>query len=168
MRLVPKIFLWFWLGIVAVGGTLVVLTEVTHSRAKDDALWRDRYGPRVDLWARQATQILESEGTAALRKYIASFEVPPSRRNYLFDADGHEVLGQDVPTSVHKALEAMEGAANTEQRFFREGRAGGWREKLTPVQVESLVAVNEVQMRRFGYWPVKGWDPQRQAASIPA
>lgn len=122
MRLVPKIFLWFWLGIVAVGGTLVLLTEITHSRAKDDALWRERYGPRVDLWARQATQILESDGTAALRKYIASFDVPPSRRNYLFDASGHEVLGQDVPPPVLKVLSAVGDAANTEQRFFRQDR----------------------------------------------
>ena len=122
MRLVPKIFLWFWLAIVAVGATLVTLTEVTHSRAKDDALWRERYGPRVDLRARQATQILENEGTVALRKYLASIDVPPSRRSYLFDADGHEVLGQDVPPPVLRALEATREAANTEQRFFREDR----------------------------------------------
>ena len=38
MRLVPKIFLWFWLAIVAVGATLVALTEVTHSRARDDEM----------------------------------------------------------------------------------------------------------------------------------
>ena len=122
MRLVPKIFLWFWLAIVAVGATLVALTEVTHSRARDDELWRGRYGPRVDLWARQATQIFEGEGTAALRKYIASFEVPPGRHNYLFDADGHEVLGQDVPPQVLKVLEATGDAANAEQRFFPKDR----------------------------------------------
>jgi two-component system sensor histidine kinase CpxA len=122
MRLVPKIFLWFWLAIVAVGATLVALTEFTHSRAKDDALWRERYGPRVDLWARQGTQILDNEGTAALRKYIASFESDPGRRNYLFDADGHEVVGQDVPPKVHKALEAMAEASNTEQHVFTKDR----------------------------------------------
>jgi two-component system, OmpR family, sensor histidine kinase CpxA len=121
MRLVPKIFLWFWLAIVVVGATLIALTEVTHSRVRDDALWRERY-PRVDLWARQVTQIFEGEGTAALRKYIASFEVPPGRRNYLFDANGHEVLGQDVPPPVLRARDATGGAANTEQRFFRTDR----------------------------------------------
>jgi Sulfotransferase domain len=42
----------------------------------------------------------------------------------------------------------------TAERFFRAGRAGEWREALTPLQVEHVVATHEVQMRRFGYLPV--------------
>jgi hypothetical protein len=54
------------------------------------------------------------------------------------------------------------------ERFFRQGKAGGWRDVLTPAQVEAVVAVHEVQMRRFGYWPAKDWPMVSQAASIPA
>ncbi len=53
-------------------------------------------------------------------------------------------------------------------RFFREGKAGGWRNVLTPAQVEAIVAAHEPQMRRFGYWPVKDWPVVSQAASVPA
>jgi len=40
------------------------------------------------------------------------------------------------------------------ERFFREGRAGQWREVLTPQQVERVVATHSEQMERFGYWPL--------------
>jgi hypothetical protein len=38
-------------------------------------------------------------------------------------------------------------------RFFRSGRAGGWRDKLTPAQAARLERDHAVQMRRFGYLP---------------
>ena len=38
-------------------------------------------------------------------------------------------------------------------RFFRVGRADQWREALTAVQVDRIVAEHSVQMRRFGYLP---------------
>jgi two-component system sensor histidine kinase CpxA len=122
MRLVPKIFLWFWLGIVVISGTLMALTELTHSRAKDDEHWRERYGPRVDLWARQETQILDRQGTEALRKYVASFESDPGVRNYIFDATGHEVLEREVPQHVRQVVSLMEHASSTEQRLLTQDR----------------------------------------------
>ncbi|WP_340116351.1 sulfotransferase domain-containing protein [Pelagibius sp. 7325] len=37
------------------------------------------------------------------------------------------------------------------ERFFRSGRSGGWREKLTPDQVARIESDHAVQMKRFGY-----------------
>jgi hypothetical protein len=42
-------------------------------------------------------------------------------------------------------------ARRSDQRFFREGRAGGWREKLNEDQIRRLVAAHHVQMARVGY-----------------
>lgn len=36
-------------------------------------------------------------------------------------------------------------------RFFRQGRAGGWREVLTGAQVQRITDAHHEQMRRFGY-----------------
>ena len=37
--------------------------------------------------------------------------------------------------------------------FFREGRAGQWRDRLTPAQVDRVLSIHHLQMERFGYVP---------------
>jgi len=41
------------------------------------------------------------------------------------------------------------------QKFFREGRAGQWRELLTPAQIDKVILAHKEQMQRFGYWPLR-------------
>ena len=102
-----KIFLWFWLGILVVSGTLVTLTELSHTRAEDDRAWQEKYAPRLDMWARQESQILRREGPAALERYVGSFEMDPGVANYIFDADGHEILGRRPAPAVLRLLASM-------------------------------------------------------------
>src|SRR5262245_52822575 len=109
-RLDVKIFLWFWLGVVVVSGTLVTLTELSHSRAEDDRLWHEKYGPRVDLWARQETHIYRTQGQAALQTYVGSFQSDPGVRNYIFDAEGRELLGRQAAAPVPRIIAALDGA----------------------------------------------------------
>ena len=40
-----------------------------------------------------------------------------------------------------------------QERFFRRGTAGQWKEELTPEQVERICSAHRVQMERFGYLP---------------
>ena len=40
-----------------------------------------------------------------------------------------------------------------QEKFFRRGTAGGWKEELTEEQVERLCSAHRVQMERFGYLP---------------
>jgi hypothetical protein len=40
------------------------------------------------------------------------------------------------------------------ERFFREGRAGQWREVLSAAQIEAITSIHREQMERFGYWPI--------------
>lgn len=64
-----------------------------------------------------------------------------------------------VEFSSFKQLQAQEAEAGFieksehSQRFFRSGRAGGWREKLLPAQAQAIERHHAVQMRRFGYLP---------------
>ena len=106
-RLHVKMFLWFWLGVVVVSGTLIGLTELTHSRAEDDRLWREKYGPRVDLWARQETHILRTKGSAALEVYVGSFQSDPGVLNYMFDAAGHEVFDRTPAKPVLNIIDSL-------------------------------------------------------------
>jgi hypothetical protein len=41
-------------------------------------------------------------------------------------------------------------------RFFREGRAGGWREELDPHLADRIIATHGAMMRRFGYLNDRG------------
>jgi hypothetical protein len=40
------------------------------------------------------------------------------------------------------------------KRFFREGRAGQWREILTQAQVKRIIDAHRPTMQRFGYFPL--------------
>src|SRR5436190_12579336 len=116
MRLHTKVFLWFWLGVVVVSGTLIGLTELTHSRAQDDRLWREKYGPRVDLWARQETHILRTNGSTALGEYVGSFQADPGVLNYMFDATGREVFNRTASTPVLKMVDDLMQSSGWTQR----------------------------------------------------
>ena len=39
------------------------------------------------------------------------------------------------------------------ERFFRDGRAGQWKDVLSPAQVEQIVEDHREQMARFNYLP---------------
>jgi two-component system sensor histidine kinase CpxA len=121
-RLFYKIFLWFWLSIVVVSITLLALTASTRSRSVQDERWHNKYGPRVDLWARQESEILDHEGQSALRKYVRSFESDPGVRNYLFDADGEELLTRQAPSIVHQTVAAVFQSQGNQEQFFTAQR----------------------------------------------
>jgi two-component system sensor histidine kinase CpxA len=125
-RLYLKIFLWFWVGVVVVSGTVVTLTELTHSRADDDRRWQEKYTPRVHMWARQQTDILAAEGTASLARYVESIEYDPGVSNYVFDDQGHDVLGRPAPPVILRAAASMATAhdgsvlVDAHERFIAE------------------------------------------------
>jgi len=51
-------------------------------------------------------------------------------------------------------LEVEQGFAERSihsEKFFRSGRSGGWRDKLTAAQIERLESDHAVQMKRYGY-----------------
>src|SRR6476660_836771 len=122
MRLHIKVFLWFWLGVVVVSGTLIGLTELTHSRAQDDRLWQEKYGPRVDLWARQETHLLRTKGSVALEEYVGSFQAGPGVLNYMFDANAQEGFDRAAPTPVLATVNAPAQSSGWTQRVDRRRR----------------------------------------------
>ena len=83
-------------------------------------------------------------------------------------------LRRAIELSSFKTLRKLEEEhgfrerSTSQERFFREGKAGAWRDKLSRAQVETMVAVNEAEMRRFGYWPVKDWKPEARPAGAQA
>lgn len=67
-----------------------------------------------------------------------------------------------VEFSSFKALQAQEAQSGfveksvNSDRFFRSGRSGGWRDKLSADQAAAIERDHGVQMRRFAYLPPLG------------
>lgn len=73
--------------------------------------------------------------------------------------EDHAIEGA-VAATRFEILRAQEDARGFVERrpgatapFFREGRAGGWRERLTRDQADRIVALHGPVMARFGYLP---------------
>ena len=66
-------------------------------------------------------------------------------------------LARAIGASTFETLRAQEDRhgfkerSPSAERFFREGRAGQWRERLTQAQIDRIVEAHETQMKRFGY-----------------
>jgi hypothetical protein len=79
-------------------------------------------------------------------------------RHLLIDATPGQ-LAQAIERSSFNKLRSQEekkGFAEKPkqaERFFREGRAGQWKEILSPRQIEQIVNKHHDQMARFGYLP---------------
>lgn len=123
-----KIFLWFWLAMVLVGGTLVfsiLKTQSEFMRALEEANDRTLTPP----YAEQYIIIFEEQGKAALASYIAHRK-RVGVHVYLFGEDGKEELGQFLPRDAIAIVQAARGtdqaqiAWGTTRRFVAQAMTG--------------------------------------------
>jgi Sulfotransferase domain len=69
-------------------------------------------------------------------------------------------LERAIKASSFESLRAQEDAHGFRERsykaekFFRVGKSGQWREKLTKAEIDRVVDNHKAQMERFGYWPL--------------
>jgi hypothetical protein len=81
-------------------------------------------------------------------------------RHLLLNPSGRQ-LRKAIERSSFARLQAQENEKGfrerpptADQNFFREGRAGQWKDILTPAQIDHIVRDHGEQMRRFGYLPL--------------
>jgi Sulfotransferase domain len=77
-------------------------------------------------------------------------------------------IAKAIARSSFKNLQEQEKEGGFRERpekasasFFREGRAGQWKDVLTKTQVDRIVKDHGAQMMRFGYLPESGGDNHR-------
>lgn len=102
-----KIFLWFWLATVLVGGTLVfsiLETQSEYTQALEEANDRIVTPP----YAERYVTIFEEQGKAALADSIARGKVVGAH-GYLFGEDGREELGQSLPSDAKAIVQVARG-----------------------------------------------------------
>lgn len=140
----------------------IMADETTGSPINDKLVYEvhKSWSTHVDSWTSQARPgliVLRYEDM--LHKPLKAFgglvgfmglKPPPSRQR----------LERAIERSSFRTLRQQEDQKGFKERsphaqkFFREGRAGQWREVLTQSQIDLIVDRHKEQMQRFGYWPL--------------
>ena len=117
---------------------------------------------RVGSWSRHVCSWVDEPGlNVHVVRYEDLAEHPVTAFTAIVRFAGMEVDAARVQKAVEfsrfERLQSQEAAngfkekAPTAGAFFREGRVGAWRDRLTAAQVRQLVADHHDVMRRFGY-----------------
>jgi len=120
------------------------VTEFLGSWSQNVATWTAPGNDRI-LTVRYEDLIGEPE--AGFAKILAFLDLAPAEA----------VFRQAIANTSFQALRQREAEAgfverpDSQTKFFRKGRAGGWREVLTRAQAARIVADHGAQMVRFGY-----------------
>ncbi len=115
--------------------------------------WSDN----IDSWTRESSAEI----------FVVRYEDLLSDPEIWFSAMCHHIFADHPPTSLQvrnaielssfenlKTREIKHGWLDRPGQFFREGRAGQWKNNLTNKQIDRLVATHHEQMTRFGYLPL--------------
>lgn len=104
--------------------------------------------PHPGLHVLRYEDLLQSpqRGFAGLAKYL-KIDAPRQRIERAVKNSSFKVLRHQ------EELKGFKEKTRVQKHFFRAGRAGQWREALSPEQVERLVSCHREQMARFGYLP---------------
>lgn len=116
------------------------------------------WSQNVESWTRKPHRAI----------YVMRYEDMLSDPVKIFGGLARHLLLNPTPEELRLAIErasfesvqAQEDAEGFHEkpkqakRFFREGRAGQWKDVLSERQVARITEVHREQMERFGYWPL--------------
>lgn len=110
------------------------------------ASWTANPGPALHVMRYEDMIEQPAETFGGLVKFLG-LNPPPDRLERALNFSSFETL---------QSLEQSEGfneRTPRQERFFRAGKSGGWRDELNDKQVARIVAAHREQMARFGYVP---------------
>jgi hypothetical protein len=139
----------------------MMATEDGETQGKDSAVYEvvGSWSQHVGSWTRKPHHALH------IVRYEDLIENPQKAfaglADHLLLSPTRRQLARAIEHSSFKRLQAQEKERGFRERsptardgFFREGRAGQWRDVLTPVQIDRIVRDHGEQMQRFGYLPL--------------
>ena len=140
---------------IATMGTPDVTTPINEKRVYE--IWGS-WSQHVESWTRKPHPAI----------YVMRYEDMLSDSQKAFGGLARHLLLEATPSQLDLALErssferlkgqeekiGFSERSEKAERFFREGRAGQWKEILTPAQVNRIVNDHREQMAKFGYLPL--------------
>ena len=111
-RLYFKIFLWFWLAMILVSGTLIF--SVVTTQQEFTASGTKQYDEILtSLVASRAADMVEDHGMGALADYLESLDTTLHWQAFLFDDEGNEILSQPTPAEANAIAQAALQTSDT-------------------------------------------------------
>jgi signal transduction histidine kinase len=95
-----KIFLWFWLAMIGVTASVLVITLATGAQP----LGRRWMSRTLDFYARSAVDFYEHGGSAELRRYLDDIDNSSGIRATLIDPQSRNVLDREIPPGCAAVL----------------------------------------------------------------
>lgn len=128
-----KIFLSFWLTMIAVGVVIAWTTAQLGGEKIPPMLERAQNHFTED--ASEAERVLRTGGLAALQAWLETPDHTRAMRLFIFDPAGREMLGQAVPTQLQRFARI---APDTDQRFGSARERRGLVLHTVPVPGEGM------------------------------
>jgi hypothetical protein len=115
-------------------------------------------------WSAHVTSWVDSP----IKPFVLRYEDMLERPLDAFTAFAHHASMPATPEQIERAIEfssfsRLQGQENADgfdhrlsqlgRTFFRVGKAGQWRDTLSPAQIDRIVAEHGAVMQRFGYLP---------------
>ena len=126
--------------------TLKNVYQLLGSWSEHVSSWTQRRHPGLHV-LRYEDMIERPEATFGAVASFLGLRPPPSRLQRAIERSGFKELRKA------EEVQGFKERSDFAERFFREGRAGQWREVLTPEQVQRVVDAHRPVMERFGYLP---------------
>lgn len=142
------------------------LNDATTSLASHENTLSIQLQQKLLTWSGHVRSWLESGLNVHMMRYedmsAQPVETFGAAVRFLRLEDDAARLQRAIEFSRFEALQAQEAKTNFQERaphapnFFRQGKAGAWRETLSAEQVAAIVHAHADVMRRFGYLDAKG------------
>ncbi len=148
-------------------------TAIARMGDRNFALSRARHGlsgqllQRLGTWSDHVSSWVDACGVPVhVVRYEDMLSDPQSAFAAAFSHLGltisPERLAQAIEAGRFERLATLEAErgfrerSKKAERFFRRGQAGGWRDTLSPEQVQQIIADHRAVMARFGYLDARG------------
>ncbi len=169
--LFTRIFLWFWIAIMLVGGAL--LASESRDVKQKSARWNRMTADALGVYANSAADAHEDEEKWESKEYLADLEERTGIRAWLVDEAGREVSGYKPRERAARSpamaarLQHLADRARLSARteFVPFGSVTLAAHAAQPIKGKRYVLVGELPTARFGSLAV---EPQAQIARLLA
>jgi Sulfotransferase domain len=130
------------------GGTIDEAINLMNTKNAETAVSSSQVYELYGSWSQHVSSWTRKPHRAI---FVMRYEDMLAEPQKTFDGLARHLLFTPTPEQLADAIDRS--SFDRLREHFREGRAGQWKEVLTPAQIQRIVDAHGEQMQRFGYLP---------------